>query len=787
MKRIAILTLLILSAITVFGQAVRVDIPIQTTGPNVPSGIGPLPQALWIANAGVNICTHPSASLAACIASPVTTYTDSTKGTTCPPATPLVQLPGNTCTASTGVASTIGFWYGGGTFDYWITASYGSFGPFTVTSPNFCNPGGCTITGPIFGTDATFSGTVVANTANVSSLLSPTSKGTSIGNQIYGSTYNGLAAFEPVVIDGNYNAFPGISYTTLANGNMIVVYRKGTTHASDAGTIVKQISTDNGHTWGVQSLVYSAGSLDARDPGLKLLSDGSLIMSFFVSTVGGFPTGTFVLKSFDGGTTWGSPINVGGSSAWEACSSPVIQLANGSLLLALYSLSPSNTDSTATIQIVSSTDAGVSWSNGAVVSTINGVTEPNLILTQTGSILAMIRNELTDFAMVAKSTDSGATWGTAVNVFPANSKISIGQFGDGTFLAMYKSWDTVTTGGVLHGQGAVRISLDPNALSWSSPELLLTTDNDTLVSYVYGNFVQITPQMFGAVYCMQFTAATSGCYFRYLDKAYLSAPQMTANVNGFVSRSFGYVDGNLWLTGNPGSRRYIGLDADSTLNSALAIQAGFGSSGSGGAIILYGHSASSHAGSIQLGISNGSGGNVCINSNADGSGTDVFCFNAAGHVHSTGTNALADYGITDGMNLLADNFINPATRRWLGLNQGAAGTGILNFQAGDGSAFHGGGLILYGHSESPFGGWVKAGIDTGVAGAKFCVNGQADGAGTDVACTDGIGNTVTNGSMTVGGESAQTTFLACYTNGGKLGHCGSVPSGTPPTCGCVSP
>ena len=118
----------------VYTQAVRVDVPLLTSGPNVPVTGGPLPQALWVANSTAYICTHPSITLAACQASPITTYTDSTAGTPCLAATPLVQLPGSTCTASTGITSNLGFWYSGGTVDYWIVSSYGTYGPFSVNS-----------------------------------------------------------------------------------------------------------------------------------------------------------------------------------------------------------------------------------------------------------------------------------------------------------------------------------------------------------------------------------------------------------------------------------------------------------------------------------------------------------------------------------------------------------------------------------------------------------------------------------------------------------------------------
>jgi predicted metal-binding membrane protein len=145
MKRIAILTALILAAVSAFGQAVRIDIPLQTSGPNVPISGGPLPQALWVANAAAYLCTHPSATLVACQAHLITTYTDSTEGTTCPTATPLVQLPGNTCTAATGTTANVGFWYGGGVFDYWIVSSYGTYGPFSGNSGGVGS--GCGVSG----------------------------------------------------------------------------------------------------------------------------------------------------------------------------------------------------------------------------------------------------------------------------------------------------------------------------------------------------------------------------------------------------------------------------------------------------------------------------------------------------------------------------------------------------------------------------------------------------------------------------------------------------------------
>ena len=116
-------------------QAVRIDQPILTNGPNVPSTGGPLPQALFVANATVTLCTHTSSNtIANCLATPITTYTDSTLGTSCPTTAQLVQLPGNTCTSSAGTAANVGFWYSGGQVDYVVASTYGTYGPYTITS-----------------------------------------------------------------------------------------------------------------------------------------------------------------------------------------------------------------------------------------------------------------------------------------------------------------------------------------------------------------------------------------------------------------------------------------------------------------------------------------------------------------------------------------------------------------------------------------------------------------------------------------------------------------------------
>ena len=208
-------------AVSAFGQATRVDIPLLTSGPSIPITGGPLPQALWVANSLVYVCTHPSSTLAACQADPITTYTDSTEGTTCPSTEQMVQLPGNTCTASSGVTANVGFWYGGGVFDYWIVSSYGTYGPFSGNSSNFPSSCGNPIGIPCGGTGAITAPAALAN----------------LGGQAITPSLSGLTS---VITTGVGISQPGL--TTLTDGTFLSVINL-------PGTGSQTSTSYDGYTW----------------------------------------------------------------------------------------------------------------------------------------------------------------------------------------------------------------------------------------------------------------------------------------------------------------------------------------------------------------------------------------------------------------------------------------------------------------------------------------------------------------------------------------------------------
>jgi len=93
---------------------------------------------------------------------------------------------------------------------------------------------------------------------------------------------------------------------------------------------------------------------------------------------------------------------------------------------------------------------------------------------------------------------------------------------------------------------------------------------------------------------------------------------------------------NLFLKGAGTGARYLILDETNTYAGTLNIQAGGGSSGFGGSLVMWGHSSASRAGYVSAGISSGSGGKFTVMNAANGSGSDVFTVDASGAVTATG-------------------------------------------------------------------------------------------------------------------------------------------------------
>jgi len=239
-------------------------------------------------------------------------------------------------------------------------------------------------------------------------------------------TINKIGDRVAVLDDTRHYAFP--SLCKLSNGNLLAVYRDGVSHTGDKATIKSIISTDNGATWGSIATVYSDATYDVRDPNIALLANGRLIVSFFKydqSAYAGFVDNVYVIYSDDNGATWETPVQLTSCSftLYGQVSSPVVQLANGDLLLPTFGKDTGDTYASARLQ--KSTDAGATWTELATIqeSGTRNHYEPNVVLLNNGNLLCVVRSDAPTPASgifyKTVSTDSGATWSTESAIFEA--------------------------------------------------------------------------------------------------------------------------------------------------------------------------------------------------------------------------------------------------------------------------------------------------------------------------------------------------------------------------------
>lgn len=141
-----------------------------------------------------------------------------------------------------------------------------------------------------------------------------------------------------------------------------------------------------------------------------------------------------------------------------------------------------------------------------------------------------------------------------------------------------------------------------------------------------------------------------------------------------------HVAGNIQMSGNPASARYVIIDETNTGTTQFITQAGGGSATFGGAMNLFGHSHSTKSGWVTAGISSGAGagateGRFTVNNSALGGGTDVFTVLRTGNVGigiTAPTSLIHAYSSTVGVNERIVNFERA----------GATGSAFLSIGAG---------------------------------------------------------------------------------------------------------
>jgi sialidase-1 len=213
---------------------------------------------------------------------------------------------------------------------------------------------------------------------------------------------------------GGYAAFPDVC--RLPNGDLFCVFYSGYAHVSaptaqwpKGGRIMAVRSRDGGRNWSKPVVIMDTDQ-DDRDPSVACLRDGTLLLDWF--TLGKNQLAVWLARSTDQGNTWSKPVKLALNSPFAfACSSPVRELPDGSLILGLYHEEPKR--NLAFGATVKSYDGGKTWKDLATIGETSGVyldAETDVVPLEGGKLLAALRSSTVDIHF-AESKDRGKSWG----------------------------------------------------------------------------------------------------------------------------------------------------------------------------------------------------------------------------------------------------------------------------------------------------------------------------------------------------------------------------------------
>jgi hypothetical protein len=334
-------------------------------------------------------------------------------------------------------------------------------------------------------------------------------------------TITHIAGNVTIIDNSLHNGFP--SACLLADGTIVVVYREATDHypSSDSVVVMKK-STDGGASWSAASTIQSEATNDIGPAGLIRLSSGRLLCAIMVNnfTVPYHTAdGVFVIYSDDDGATWSSRITLNsGFTYWSAASGRLIQRADGTVLLGLYSRNVG--DSYESASIMSSSDEGETWINEVVIgdgpADSRYYQEPSLLILPNGEILCFMRSDTAYQFYLSRSFDGGGTWSVPELLFTATGRPDAFRAQNGLIVVWYRE----TSGSQL----AYRVSKD-NGYTWGSE---IISESGAYFE-AYSSAIEYEPGMVGVIFGKQF--ASTNCDI-FITKYYstLEVGQLVSNV-----------------------------------------------------------------------------------------------------------------------------------------------------------------------------------------------------------------------------------------------------------------
>ncbi|MEC3878960.1 sialidase family protein [Parapedobacter sp. 10938] len=222
--------------------------------------------------------------------------------------------------------------------------------------------------------------------------------------------------------EDGYHTYRIPALVVSKQGTMLAFCEGRRSSASDVGDIdlLLKRSTDNGHTWGEQQLVYGEdGEVTIGNPvpiADQVTGDIHMIYSRNEREV-------WYVKSSDDGVTFSAPVNITEAVA-ELCRNTGfnwgkvwtgpghgLQLADGRLVVPLKPAGTKQGNASRRVGVIVSDDHGKTWKPGGIVPpTIGEMSESTVFESGDGTLVMNMRWHDGLYRAVSKSYDRGITW-----------------------------------------------------------------------------------------------------------------------------------------------------------------------------------------------------------------------------------------------------------------------------------------------------------------------------------------------------------------------------------------
>jgi hypothetical protein len=268
----------------------------------------------------------------------------------------------------------------------------------------------------------------------------------------------------PYGLDTAHSSAPSICYSK--SGTIYMVYRQGTDHFTLRNGVLKLSSSTNlGKTWTAPvTILDMTPTWDAQGQGISESRDGTTLrLVYFKASAANGAAGVFFKTSTNGGTTWSAETRIDSSLPYAATTDVIVEASDGTLYLAYYGRSGSETFDS--VWIAKSTNGGTSWTSTRLA---NGQTaslhfdEPVIALTGTTAVMTYRYGGQQSIGVMT-STNEMSTWSAGVEKFPGTGKAHSFFIGTTTLACIYRELGT--------GNAVMRYSKD-NGATWYPPKLV---------------------------------------------------------------------------------------------------------------------------------------------------------------------------------------------------------------------------------------------------------------------------------------------------------------------------